>query len=156
MKNANPFTETSTQGKIAGQNGGQSSQSSYQSPSIRRDIKQLKRFCVKQYKIIKYTIWLTLAIQLIPATAAEAFFLPLIIQAILPKSHSPNSTSLHPIQRTFLDFHSNFGKLGKTIFTPLKLTPLLLIRQQYRDKNSTYSYKIQSQTGYSMPLWLQS
>ena len=62
---------------------------------------------------------------MIPATAAEAFFLPLIIQAILPKSHSPNSTSLHPIQRTFLDFHSNFGKLGKTIFTPLKLTPLL-------------------------------
>ena len=61
---------------------------------------------------------------MIPATAAEAFFLPLLIQAILPK-HSPNSTSLHPIQRTFLDFHSNFGKFGKAIFTPLKLTPLL-------------------------------
>ena len=62
---------------------------------------------------------------MIPATAAEAFFLPLIIQAILPKAHSPNSSSLHPIQRTFLDFHSNFDKLGKTIFTPLKLTPIL-------------------------------
>ena len=62
---------------------------------------------------------------MIPATAAEAFFLPLIIQALLPKSHSPNSTSLQPIQGTFLDFHSNFGKLSKTIFTPLKLTPIL-------------------------------
>ena len=112
-------------GQIAGQNGSQSSKSSYQSLSIRRDVKQLKRFCVKQYKIIKYTIWLILAIQLIPATAAEAFFLPFIIQGLLPKSNSPNSSSLQPIQTTFLDFHSNFNRLSKTIFTPLKLTTIL-------------------------------
>ena len=111
-------------GQISGQSGSQSSQSRYQSPSIRRDIKKLKTFCVKQYKIVKYTIWLILAIQMIPATAAEAFFLPLIIQAILPKANS-NSSSLHPIQTTILDFHSNFQKIGKTIFTPLKLTPIL-------------------------------
>ena len=86
-------------------------------------MKKLKRFCVKQYKIVKYTIWLILAIQMIPATAAEAFFLPFIIQAILPKQNS-NSSSLHPIQRTLLDFHGNFHKLGKTIFTPLKHTPI--------------------------------
>ena len=61
---------------------------------------------------------------MIPATTAEAFFLPFIIQAILPKPNS-NSSSLHPIQTTILDFHSNFHKLGKTIFTPLKLTPIL-------------------------------
>ena len=84
----------------------------------------MKRFCVKQYKIVKYTIWLILAIQMIPATTAEAFFLPFIIQAILPKANT-NSSSLHPIQTTILDFHSNFHKLGKTIFTPLKLTPIL-------------------------------
>ena len=59
------------------------------------------------------------------ATKAEAFFLPFIIQALLPKSNSANSSSLKPIQRTFLDFHSNFDKLSKTIFTPLKLTPIL-------------------------------
>jgi hypothetical protein len=110
--------------EIAGQNGGQSSKSSYQSPSIRRDMKKLKRFCVKQYKIVKYTIWLILAIQMIPATAAEAFFLPLIIQAILPKPNS-NSSSLHPIQTTLLDFHRNFHNIGRTIFTPLKQTPIL-------------------------------
>ena len=51
----------------------------------------MKRFCVKQYKIVKYTIWLILAIQMIPATTAEAFFLPLIIQAILPKANSNSS-----------------------------------------------------------------
>ena len=111
-------------GQISGQRGGQSSQSRYQSPSIRRDIKKLKTFCVKQYKIVKYTIWLILAIHMIPATKAEAFFLPLIIRAILPKSNT-NSSSLHPIQRTILDFHSNFHNLGKTIFTPLKQTPIL-------------------------------
>ena len=61
---------------------------------------------------------------MIPATTAEAFFLPLIIRAILPKSNT-NSSSLHPIQRTILDFHSNFHNLGKTIFTPLKQTPIL-------------------------------
>ena len=87
-------------------------------------MKKLKRFCVKQYKIVKYTIWLILAIQMIPATAAEAFFLPFIIQAILPNAKS-NSSSLHPIQKTILDFHGNFNKLGRTIFTPVKLTPSL-------------------------------
>ena len=51
--------------EIAGQTGGQSSKSSYQSPSIRRDMKKFKKFCVKQYKIVKYTIWLILAIQMI-------------------------------------------------------------------------------------------
>ena len=87
-------------------------------------MKKVKRFCVKQYKIVKYTIWLILAIQMIPATAAEAFFLPLIIQAILPKTNS-NSSSLHPIQTTLLDFHRNFHNIGRTIFTPLKQTPIL-------------------------------
>ena len=62
---------------------------------------------------------------MIPATSAEAFFLPLIIQAILPKPNSVNSSSLHPIPKTILDFHSNFNKIGNTVFTLLKLTPIL-------------------------------
>jgi hypothetical protein len=49
---------------------------------------------------------------MIPATAAEAFFLPLIIQAILPKPNS-NSSSLHPIQATILDFLGNRLKIQK-------------------------------------------
>ena len=62
---------------------------------------------------------------MIPATKAEAFFLPFIIQALLPKSNSVNSSSLHPIQKTFIDFNSNFNKLSRTVFTPLTLTPVL-------------------------------
>ena len=54
--------------------------------------------------------------------SAEAFFFPLFIQAILPKSNSINSTFTTPIQKTIIDFHENFHKVGKTIFTTLKLT----------------------------------
>ena len=97
-------------------------------------MKKFKKFCVKQYKIVKYTIWLILAIQMIPATAAEAFFLPFIIQAILPKQNS-NSSSLHPIQSTFLKFHGNFHKLGKTIFTPLK--PTLTLKPESNSMENT-------------------
>ena len=111
--------------QITGQNRGQIGESSTQSPSVRRDAKQLKQYITKQYKLIKYTIWLILATQMITATKAEAFFLPFIIQAILPKPNSVNSSSLHPIQQKILDFHSNFNRIGQTIFTPLKLTPIL-------------------------------
>ena len=57
--------------------------------------------------------------------SAEAFFLPFIIKAILPITNSINSSFINPIQKTILDFHSNFNKIGNTVFTTLKLTPVL-------------------------------